>query len=181
MSTLTGFAKAIVVVILAVAFIVVMVNMAFFFPWYSELIERTFQVSQMVSTDNYLSYDKYTLVYDNICAEPIFKERTADIKIEAVHESGKNAIEMDGPWDVNTHYYPLDDESSKPYEQMGKLVDITIHAAYPFRMQMFGRDITVADIPVSFQITTTTTHHYKDLPYNYGVDGDMLDDFELEP
>ncbi len=174
-----GFAKAILIAILAVAGILVLFNMAFFFPWYMEVVETTFQVSQMVATDNYLTYDNYHEVYDTLCDKPIFEERQGDIKIEVkTRNESKDVIEWDSPRDVND-YYDLPNEEDKPYVQMGNLVDITISASYPFRMEMAGKVYTAADIPVSFTMTTTTVHHYKDLPYNYGVDGPSLgDDFD---
>jgi len=179
---MAGFAKAILITILASAAIILLFNLAFFFPWYIEVIETTFQVSQMIATDNYLTYDNYETVYNNLKEKPIFKERTGSkqLKIEAFHESGKDAIERESARDVNTYYYPLSKEEDKPYVQMGNLVTIEIHATYPFRMTIFGRSINSGkmDIPVTFRMTTSTTRHYKDLPYNYGVDGGYFDDYD---
>ena len=172
---MAGFAKAILIAILSVASILVLFNMAFFFPWYMEVIETTYEISQWVATDNYLSYENYSAIYNDLKGKPIFEERTGEkeLKIEVVHENGKNAIEESGPHDVNTYYYPLDKEDEKPYVQMGNLVTISVTATYPFRMQILGKKINAADIPVTFSMTTVTTRHYKDLPYDpydYGVD-----------
>ena len=175
---MAGFAKAILITILAAAAIILLFNLAFFFPWYLEIIETTFQVSQTVATYNYLAYDDFTNVLETLREKPIFIERAADVTIEAFHENGKDAIERVGPHDVNTYYYPLENEEDKPYTQMGNLVTIQISASYPFRMQMFGAPVTLSDIPVTFTMTTSTTRHYKDLPYDFGIDGDSYDDYD---
>jgi len=175
---MAGFLKAILISVITVAAIIVFVNMAFFFPWYMEVIQTTFKISQIVSTDNYLARDYYEGFMDELAGKPIFRDRAENVAIEAVHENGKNAIEESGPHDVDTFYYPISDEESKPYVQMGNLVTITVHATYPFRMKMFGRPVTAADIPVSFSMTTATTRHYKDLEYDYGPDGYSIDDYD---
>jgi len=177
---MAGFLKAILIAILAVASILLFVNMAFFFPWYMEIVQTTFEVSQIVSTDNYLALDSYEDALDEVRNKPIFKERAADVKIEAFHEDGRTAVEQSGPHSVSTYYYDLDREEDKPYVQMGKLVTVTIHAVYPLRMRMFGEEMTFegADVPVSFSMTTVTTRHYKDLEYDYGPDGHTLGDYD---
>ena len=170
---MAGFLKAVLIATIAVAVIVVFVNMAFFFPWYMEVIQTTFEISQLVSTDNYLAYDYYEDILNGLKEKPIFRERPGSVTIEAWHENERSAIETGGPMDVNA-YYPLDEEH-KPYVQMGNLVTITVSAAYPFRMQLFGRPVNAADIPISFSMTAVTTRHYKDLEYNYGPLSDTYD------
>jgi len=169
---MAGFLKVILVAILTVACIIVFFNMAFFFPFYLEVIQTAFHVSQIISTDNYLATDTYEDILWELKGKPIFSEKAPEVKIEAKHESGKNAIEAGGPFDVNTYYYPLAGEDNKPYVQMGNLVTITVSAVYPFRMQMFGEQINTGamDLPVSFTMTTVTTRHYKDLEYEFGPD-----------
>ena len=179
---MAGFIKAILITILAAAAITMLFNLAFFFPWYMELIETTFHVSQMIATDNYLTWDNYDDLLNNpdhgLKNKPIFKERAGAVKIEAVHDNGKDAIERGSSHDVNTYYYHLAREEDKPYVQMGNLVTIEISANYPFRMQMFGNPVILSDIPVTFSMTTSTTHHYKDLPYDFGVAGDYYGDYD---
>jgi len=167
---MSGFLKAILIAILTVACIIVFFNMAFFFPFYMEVIQTAFHVSQVISTDNYLALDSYEDILAELRGRPIFEDRARDVRIEARHESGRDAIERYGPYDVNTHYYYLDREEDKPYAQMGNLVTITVSAVYPFRMQMLGGQIEAADVPVAFTMTTVTTHHYKDLEYEYSPD-----------
>ena len=177
---MSGFLKAILISIITMAAIIVFINMAFFFPWYIEIVQTTFKVSQIISTDNYLAYDYYQDILNELKDKPIFREMAGDVKIEAFHQDGnmKSAIEQGGSRDVNAYYYHLSDESAKPYVQMGNLVTVTISATYPFRMELFGRKITAAPIPVSFSMTTTTTRHYKDLDYNYGWGGYSVDDYD---
>jgi len=166
---MAGFLKAVLISIITIAAIIVFMNMAFFFPWYMEIIQTTFNVSQIISTDNYLAFNYYEDILGELRDKPIFREMADDVKIEAFHNDGnlRPAIEQGGPRDVNSYYYSLSDENAKPYVQMGNLVTITVSATYPFRMQMFGRPVTAAPIPVSFTMTTTTTRHYKDLDYSY--------------
>jgi len=173
---MAGFLKAVLVAIITVAAILVFMNMAFFFPWYMEIIQTTFEVSQMVSTENYVPYDYHEDTLRELRDKPIFRERAAMTRIEAVHEDGRGAIEQYGRRDVND-YYTLD-LNDKPYDQMGKLVTVTVHASYPFRMKLFGKQLEAADIPVSFTMTTVTTRHYKDLEYNFGPDGYYYDDYD---
>jgi len=177
---MSGFLKAILISIITVAAIIVFVNMAFFFPWYMEIVQTTFKVSQIISTDNYLAYDCYEDILNELKEKPIFREMADDVIIEAIHQGGnmKPAIELSGPHDVSTYYYPMSDETAKPYVQMGNMVTVTISAVYPFRMEMFGKKVTAAPIPVSFRMTTTTTRHYKDLEYDYGWSGHTIDEYD---
>jgi len=166
---MAGFLKVILISIITMVAIVVFINMAFFFPWYMEIIQTTYNVSQVISTDNYLAFNYYEDFLNELKDKPIFKEMADDVVIEAFHHYGnmKSAIEQGGPHDVNSYYYALSDENSKPYVQMGNLVTVTISATYPFQMQLFGKPVTAAPIPISFSMTTTTTRHYKDLEYYY--------------
>jgi len=175
---MSGFLKTILMAILTVAAILVFFNMAFFFPFYIEVIQTAFHVSQMISTENYLPYDQYQSILDGLRGRPIFNDRAAGVQIEARHSNGKDAIERQGPYSASGHYYYLSDEWEKPYLQMGNLVTVTVRAVYPFRMQILGRQITAADIPITFNMTTVVTRHYKDLDYDYGPYGPAIDDYD---
>ena len=167
---MSGFLKVVLIAILAVACIIVFFNLAFFFPFYMEVIQTAFHVSQTISTYNYLANDCYEDMLGELKGRPIFQERAASVRIEAKHENGRDAIERNGPYDVNTYYYPLGRDEDKPYVQMGNLVTVTVSAVYPFQMQMLGSQISAADVPVAFTMTTVTTRHYKDLDYDFGPD-----------
>ncbi len=164
---MVGFAKGILVTIISSVALVLFLNISFFFPWYMTIVETTFELSQMIASDNYLTFDNYNGVYSNLKERPIFKKRNGDkqLKIEVTHENGKPAIDMSG--NPASYYYDLMDENAKPYVQRGKRVSITIHAQYPLQMTLWGKEMKVADIPVEFSMNTTTLKHYKDLDFNY--------------
>ena len=174
---MAGFLKAFLIAIIAVAALVLFMNMAFFFPWYLEIIQTTFEVSQWVATYNYLDSDNYERIHTDLSEKPIFRERKTAVAITAYHDGDKtrDAIDQVLPYNMSLSYYD-EDPTKKPYVQMGNMVEITVSAAYPFRMQIFGEPLVLADINVSFPMTTTTTRHYKDLPYNYGPDGEEWDE-----
>ena len=176
---MAGFGKAILISIMAVAAILVLFNMAFLFPWYMEIIETTFEVTQMIATDNYLTFENYTEVYETLKNKPIFCEMRDSVKIEAFHADGrKSAIEAANPPGYDVNYYYDKEIDEKPYVQMGNLVTVYISATYPFRMEILGRSIVATEIPVTFSMTTSTTRHYKDLPYDYGISGDYFYDYD---
>ncbi len=56
---MVGFAKGILTAILAMAAIILLMNMAFFLPWYITVVETAFEVSQSVANENYITYDSY--------------------------------------------------------------------------------------------------------------------------
>ncbi|MCL1975340.1 MAG: hypothetical protein FWG61_04165 [Firmicutes bacterium] len=176
---MSGFLKAVLIAILTMVSIVILFNAAFFFPWYLTIVEKGFTVSQVIATNNYLPYNEYKDILKSLQDLPIFRERNdaEELKIEATHLGGdivgKNAIEID--YHDLEHYYGLGNETDpreadKPYVQMGNPVLITIFARYPFQMTLFGNALPLADIPISFSMTTTTTKHYKDLEYEYIID-----------
>jgi len=179
---MAGFAKAILITILAAVSIMLLFNMAFFFPWYLEIIDTTFQVAQLIATDNYLTYDNYHTVYDELRGKPIFRERAGadQLMIEAFHEGYRTDSAIENSIHSLEYYYALDDENAKPYVQMGNLVTVTITANYPFRMQFLGEPITLNDFPVTFSMTTVTTKHYKDLDYDYIDYGDSYDNYDYD-
>ena len=165
---MAGFLKAILISIIAASSMVVFMNAAYFFPWYMVIVETTSAVSQMIATDNYLTHDNFILIDEQLRNRPIFRLRSAEDKlwIKAEHiDEGRTAIEG-YPSQTLDFYYGQPDHM-KPYVQMGNFVEVTIHANYPFQMEIRGNPIVVADIPVTFTITTTTLKHYKDLPYVY--------------
>ena len=174
---MAGFGRAVLIAMIAVASLMVLFNLAFFFPWYLTMVETGFAVSQHIATDNYLRCEYYDSMMYDLGNYPIFDKRQDKIEIKALHSDGfTNAI-------ATVYGDPEDfyDGSYRPYVQMGNPVLITVSAVYPFQMTLFGAPIqdliaargidpALLDIPVSFSMTTTTTKHYKDLPYAYFVD-----------
>jgi hypothetical protein len=174
---MVGFARTVLVVLIAAVSIVLFMNLAFFFPWYLSMVESGFAVSQMVATDNYLKNDNYERMMEKLTTLPIFRERQSSIKITAVHDNGGGADAIERTYTHSPEYYYGLDEDMKPYVQMGKPVLVTVSASYPLQISLFGKplhellqnlpDPEFFDIKTSFKMTTTTTKHYKDLPYTY--------------
>jgi len=158
---LAGYAKGILLAVIASLAIVILMNVAFFFPWYITLVETSFEVAQVVANENYLPYDTHEDICEELRNKPIFKENPESIEIEVTHSNGNNAIER-YPGKTADDYY---DSSAKPYVQRGNVVKVTVRATYPFRMQFAGKDITAANITIPFTIETITLKHYKDLDY----------------
>ncbi|MCR2803404.1 hypothetical protein [Paenibacillus soyae] len=160
-----GIAKAALITILSSIIIVLLTNMAFFFPWYLTLVSETYYVSQVAATDNYVSRATYEDIKDSLEERPIFKKRKDDIKIW-VHKStnysfsGDSAIPVIDDSDYSDYAY----DSDKPYRQRGEPIHVKIAAVYPLSVKLWGKEYS-RDIPVSFEITTTGLKHYKDLPY----------------
>jgi len=173
MAEIAGLLKAILLGIIAATCMIVFINLAYFFPWYMIIVETASTVSQMIANDNYLTYDNFDLIDTELRKKPIFKERRTEdklwIKAEHLSEGRRTAIETATQSEMFglIDYYNMNDTNSKPYVQMGNTVEIIIYANYPFQMDFNGRMITVADIPVTYTVTTTTLKHYKDLDYEY--------------
>jgi len=176
--SLTGFVRAIILVMVAVSSLVMFLNLAFFFPWYLTIVETGFTVSQMIATDNYLRFEYYDDVKEKLKDYPIFNMRQDEIEITAIHiNEYRTAIENEEQFEKHEIdplcYYKLDIyDTGKPYVQMGNPVEITVYAAFPLQMRLFGKDIRywfpdIPDITVAYTMTTTTTKHYKDLEYEY--------------
>jgi hypothetical protein len=198
--SLTGLVRAIILVMVAVPSLVLFLNLAFFFPWYLTMVETGFTVSQTIASNNYLPCEEHDRMMDKLLEYPVFKKRAQDIEIKAWHiDADKDAIEHTDTkktylcgknlHDASCCYYgdptlgaDEDDYKGKPYVQMGHLVQITVTAAYPLQLTLFGKDIhdfdglNFPDIEVSFVMNTTTTKHYKDLYYPYTDTGTTIDD-----
>ncbi|MBH5320056.1 hypothetical protein I6N90_19830 [Paenibacillus sp. GSMTC-2017] len=160
-----GIAKAILITLLTSIGIVLLTNMAFFFPWYLTLVSETYYVSQVAATDNYVSRANYDDIKDSLEDKPIFSKRKDDIQIW-VHKSeeysnpSKSAIPIVDRSDYSDYVY----DEEKPYQQRGETIYVKIAAVYPLSITLWGEEHT-AEIPVSFKMTTVGLKHYKDLPY----------------
>ena len=173
---MVSIAKSILISILAMIVLILLMNIAFFFPWYLTVVDAAFAVSQMVATDNYLSYDNYELVRGMLVDKPVFEARSGDdelmfiVNFESDFGVEKSLIE-EGETRPLSFYYGKDDEDEKIYVQRGNIVRVTIHAQYPIRVGFMdneadeGGNRPLADIPIDFSMTTTTLRLCKDLPY----------------
>ena len=164
---MAGFAKGILIAMVASVAMVIMMNLAFFFPWYITVIETAFEVSQVVANENYLPGDDYHNIYNELKSKPIFKERAS---------SDKLYIKVNGPsrkdcketvTGRNADYYYNMSEGAKPYVQQGNQLIVVVGASYPFQMNIGGRQLSLADIPVEVPIKTTALKYYKDLNYYF--------------
>ncbi|MBQ7040062.1 MAG: hypothetical protein IJN39_05795, partial [Clostridia bacterium] len=92
----------------------------------------------------------------------IFNKRRDEVIIKVIHKGNKSGI---GEVGLDADDYYNMSENNKPYVQKGNPVTVTVEAAYPFQMELGGKEIDLADIKVSIPITTTTLKYYKDLYY----------------
>ncbi|RIX50817.1 hypothetical protein D3P08_19160 [Paenibacillus nanensis] len=160
-----GIAKAFLITIITSIVIVLLTNMAFFFPWYLTLVSETYYVSQVAATDNYLSKANYEDIKDSLEERPIFSKRKDDIEIW-VHKSENYTYAGDSAISTvyTEDYSDYANDSDKPYQQRGEPIYVKISAVYPLTVKLWGKEYS-RDIPVSFEMKTTGLKHYKDLPY----------------
>ncbi|WP_223068041.1 hypothetical protein [Paenibacillus caui] len=156
---MSGFAKSILVSIIIAICILLFTNLVFFFPWYTTMIIETFNVSQVVASDNYLKRTYYDDAMERLKERPIYSQKADDIKIVAENESGQSVLGED-----DASVYEDLPEGDKPYKQRGEPVKVTIRAVYPLSIELWGKKYE-QEIPVSFSLTTTGLKHYKDLEY----------------
>lgn len=154
-----GVAKAVLGVILSSVAILLLLNLAFFFPWYLTLITETYNVSQIVAGDNYMKETYYEDALERLQERPIFRDKDDKIEILITNADGRSAIGDDD----ETVYYDRA-EFDKPYLQRGEELQVEIKAVYPFSITLWGEKLE-RELPVSFSMTTTGLKHYKDLDY----------------
>lgn len=154
-----AFAKSIVVSILVAICILLFTNLAYFFPWYMTLVIETFNVSQVVASDNYLKKTYYEDALQELKKRPIYSKKDDEIKIIAEHKDGHSVI-----GDDDASLYEDKPEIDKPYRQRGVPVKVTIKAVYPLSIKLWGKEYE-RDIPISFSLSATGLRHYKDLEY----------------
>ncbi|MCL6605676.1 MAG: hypothetical protein K6T94_22670 [Paenibacillus sp.] len=154
-----GVAKAVLGVILSSVAILLLLNLAFFFPWYLTLITETYNVSQIVAGDNYMKETYYEDALERLQERPIFQDKEDKIEILITNADGRSAIGDDD----ETIYYDSA-EIDKPYLQRGEELEVEIKAVYPFTITLWGKKLE-RELPVSFSMSTTGLKHYKDLDY----------------
>lgn len=162
-----GIAKALLITILSSAIIVLLMNMAFFFPWYMTLVIETYSLSQVAANDNYVKQPYLDEAEKKLKETAIFKKRPNDIEIIVkktdVAPPYANAVGFE---DVSIYDNGSYLDLEKPYRQRGEPIEVTIKAVYPLTMKLWGKDVE-GEIPMSFTITTRGLKHYKDLHYDY--------------
>ncbi|AWB43138.1 hypothetical protein DCC85_02080 [Paenibacillus sp. CAA11] len=156
-----GFAKSVLISIIATICILLFTNFIFFFPWYTTLIVQTFNLSQIVASDNYLKESNYEDALEDLRNRPIYRDNANKIKIEVKNEDDTDAIGFDDPGKYLDGGYT---DRDKPYRQRGNKVTVTVSASYPLKIKLWGQEYQ-KDIDVSFKLDTTGLKHYKDLDY----------------
>lgn len=154
-----AFAKSILISIFVALAIMLFTNLVYFFPWYMTLVIETFNVSQVVASDNYLKDTYYKDALDRLQKRPVFSQRSDDVEIKAEHEDNHSVRGYD-----DASYYEDMSEAEKPYRQRGEPIKVTISAVYPLKVKLWGKEYE-NEIPVSFSLKTTGLKHYKDLEY----------------
>lgn len=154
-----GVAKAVLGVIISSVAILLLLNLAFFFPWYLTLITETYNVSQIVAGDNYMKQSYYENALERLQERPIFRDKKDKIEILVTNADGRRAIGDDD----ETIYY-ASAEFDKPYLQRGEELEVMIKAVYPFTITLWGEKLE-RELPISFSMSTTGLKHYKDLDY----------------
>lgn len=167
-----AFAKSIVISILVTIAILLFTNLIFFFPWYTNLIIETFNLTQITASDNYIKQNDYDKALDELKKRPIYKKNPDKVKITVKNADDKSAIGFDHVERYVTEGYTDD---NKPYRQRGKPVKVTVEAVYPLSIKLWGKEYT-KNIDVSFTLTSTGLKHYKDLQYY-----EYLPEKDLEP
>jgi len=172
---MVAVAKTILIAILAgVAFIIVL-QVAYFFPFYMTMVVEAFNMANIAANDNYIKVEYYEDALDKLRDRPMFNKfnstdpHLAQIIARHIDEYDRDdgdAIEP-SPGHPETYYNAVDGPIvsgvTKPYRQRGNAIKVTVNAWYPLRMTLWGREVTPVDIPVSFSMTTTTLKYYKDL------------------
>lgn len=152
-------AKSVLAAIIVSICILIFINLAFFFPWYSTIVIETFSLSQVASNDNYIKETYYYSTLDNLKDRPIFRDKPDKVKILVQNSDGSRAIGYD-----DASYYEGLSDWEKPYRQRGETITITIEAVYPFTVTLWGEKYEI-ELPVSFSLRTAGLKHYKDLEF----------------
>jgi len=153
-----GIAKAVLVAVIVSVCMLLFVNLAFFFPWYSILIIETFNLSQVAANDNYVKQSYYYDAWYNLSSRPIYRDKADKIEIIVENSDNESAI----GYDYELFYEDAPDWE-KPYRQRGEPIRVCIKAVYPLTVTLWGRKYEI-ELPVSFSITTIGLRYYKDLP-----------------
>lgn len=154
-----GIAKAVLIAILVSICILLLFNLAFFFPWYSTMVIETFNLSQIAANDNYIKQTYYNNALYGFKNRPIFKDKSDKVEIIIKNSDGGDAVGYD-----NEMYYESLSEWEKPYRQRGEAITVTIKAVYPFTVTLWGNKYEI-ELPVDFSLTSVGLKHYKDCDY----------------
>jgi hypothetical protein len=154
---MAGVAKAVLVAMLAGTVILLLTQVAAFLPFYMSLVVTTSSLANAVAVDNYLHETLYEDTLAELQARPLFSKLSDRVEIEVENGTGFNSGS-----DTPDDYSMIEGEAGKPYKQRGEPINVTVSAAYPLEMTVWGNTITM-EVPVTYSITTVGLRYYKDL------------------
>ncbi|WMT42039.1 hypothetical protein RE628_06275 [Paenibacillus sp. D2_2] len=141
-----AFAKAILITIIVTVSFMIFTNFIYFFPWYTTLIVETFNVTQIVASDNYLRDDLKEDVLEKLQDRPIYRKKADQIKI-SVKKKDSDTDEHSAEGGKVSLYEDVPDQD-KPYRQRGEPVTVKISAVYPLSIKLWGKELE-REVPVS--------------------------------
>ena len=167
---MVGAIKAVLIAIISSVALFLIVQLAFFFPFYMTIVVETFNLANIAANDNYVKQMYYDHSLDALKDRPMFNRLSDDVAIEVIAEDefggAVDAIGDDDDFFYNQYDGPvLPDGTIKPYLQRGNPVTVRISAVYPIEMTLWGSTITYP-FPVSFSITSIGLKYYKDLDWD---------------
>jgi hypothetical protein len=173
---MVGVAKTILIAIFAGVVFIIVLQVAFFFPFYMTMVVEAFNMSNIAANDNYIKKAYYDDAIGKLRDRPMFSKNKGTVneaQILAVHdnESPPNNYAIEPSPGYDERFYNSDEGPTvagviKPYRQRGNTITVTVKAWYPLRMTLWGNEVAPVNIPVSFSMTTTTLKYYKDLDLN---------------
>ena len=171
-------AKTVLISILASIALYLLLQLAFFFPFYMTVVVETFNLANVAANDNYVKQSYYEDSLESLIDRPVFNKawgwssgdgwNTGNIRITVVNADGGRAVGYDNEFDYDWDGLSFGGET-KPYRQRGETVTARVYAVYPLEITIWGKTVTYK-VPVSFSITTVGLKYYKDLDYDYLYD-----------
>lgn len=167
--------KAVLVAVIAAAALFILTQLAFFFPFYMTIVIETINLANVAADDNYVRYEYWESSLQRLQERAVFSKAyswdSSSISIEVVKGTPGDAHGSaigDAREDGTDFYYDRTGwaDRNKPYRQRGEPLTITVRAAYPFEVSMWGWSVSKL-WPASFRMTTIGVKYYKDLPYDY--------------
>ncbi|MCL2048460.1 MAG: hypothetical protein FWG87_07005 [Defluviitaleaceae bacterium] len=166
---MVGALKAVLIAIISTVVLFLIMQLAFFFPFYLTIVVEAFNLSNIAANDNYVKEMYYDHSLDGLRSRAVFNKLPDEIMIEIVAtDASGNTWEAVGDDDERTYSHqdgPYVNGTRKPYLQRGSPVTVTITAVYPIEMTLWGRTIT-HPFPVSFSMTSIGLKYYKDLEWD---------------
>ncbi|MCL2633125.1 MAG: DUF4320 family protein [Oscillospiraceae bacterium] len=156
---MVGVLKAVLIAIVSVIVLILIMQLAFFFPFYMTVVIETAKLANIAATDNYLKVS-YLADSEMLLRErPIFNN--TEFEITVTNADGRNAVGFDNSLIYEEDEYLAD--NFKPYLQRGEPITVTMTAEYPIEVILWGRPLPLRPVEVSYSVTTIGLRYYKDL------------------